>query len=312
MVNVKEVLTKYGYDKARDLILKQCLTLVEFHLETGLSTSKSRTSQRIYKEAFEFLNVVEIPYAQDTKPMRLFKTAFDSVNGRYWESEYLCEVLLDRLLNNTTKNKSENSVRLVISFPKHPRADPTSNQIKAHIVMWEIFNEQYVPENHWVVPVDGNYTNLNIENLVLLNKTQLKSDRNVGSNNPQFKHGMASRPKLGGWSLVSKNILNAENCKCAKCGSNKDLVVHHIINYHLFTEPIRAHDLNNLIVFCNSCHAKIHQNNLSIKALIEETQYSKLLELLETLKSQVPESLVEILQDVEKQLGLTDNQQPST
>lgn len=56
---------------------------------------------------------------------------------------------------------------------------------------------------------------------------------------------------------------------------------------------------------------KIHQNNISIKVLIGATQYEKLLELLETLKSQVPDTLVETYRDVEKQLGLTDNQQRS-
>ncbi len=34
--------------------------------------------------------------------------------------------------------------------------------------------------------------------------------------------------------------------------------------------------------------------------------------MLETLKSQVPDALMETYKDVEKQLGLTDNQQPST
>jgi hypothetical protein len=41
------------------------------------------------------------------------------------------------------------------------------------------------------------------------------------------------------------------------------------------------------------------------------TRYEKLLELLETLKSQVPDTLMETYKDVEKQLGLTDNQQLS-
>jgi hypothetical protein len=44
---------------------------------------------------------------------------------------------------------------------------------------------------------------------------------------------------------------------------------------------------------------------------ISEMKYKNLLELLESLKSQVPESLMETYKDVEKQLGLTDNQQPS-
>jgi outer membrane lipopolysaccharide assembly protein LptE/RlpB len=96
------------------------------------------------------------------------------------------------------------------------------------------------------------------------------------------------------------------------CTNSIDLVVHHIINYHLFAEFAIANSEQNLMTLCRSCHTKLHLNNTNIKAHIEETQYSKLLELLETLKSQVPESLMETYKDVEKQLGLTDNQQPST
>lgn len=88
--------------------------------------------------------------------------------------------------------------------------------------------------------------------------------------------------------------------------------VHHIISYHLFKNPVDAHNDTNLLVLCRQCHGKLHQNKINIKAHIEEIRYSKLLELLETLKSQVPDTLVETYKDVEKQLGLTDNQQPST
>ncbi len=52
-------------------------------------------------------------------------------------------------------------------------------------------------------------------------------------------------------------------------------------------------------------------NVIKLTPPILGTRYGKLLELLESLKSQVPESLMETYKDVEKQLGLTDNQQPS-
>ena len=61
-----------------------------------------------------------------------------------------------------------------------------------------------------------------------------------------------------------------------------------------------------------SCHGHIHQNNTQIVPHISVTKYKKLLELLESLKSQVPDALMETYKDVEKQLGLTDNQQLST
>lgn len=310
-VDVVKIIDNYGYDKARSLILDKCYTLVEFHKEVGLSTSSSRTSSRIYKEAFEYLNIKEIPYKEDIKPIRLFKTEFDKHEGRYWESEYIVEFLLEKM-KKPIVNRAGKSVRYVISFPKHPKADPTSNQIKAHIVLWELLNEMYVPEDCWVVPLDQDYTNLDHSNWVLRTSVEVKSSMFTGENNPSYEHGLAGRHKLGGWPKVSKEAIIRQPF-CTKCNcTNKPLVVHHIINYHLFKQPTDAHVPTNLMVLCQSCHASIHQQNINIKALIEATQYSKLLELLETLKSQVPDTLIEIYNDVEKQLGLTDNQQPST
>jgi cytochrome c553 len=62
---------------------------------------------------------------------------------------------------------------------------------------------------------------------------------------------------------------------------------------------------------CDSCHGKIHQYNTTIVPHISEMKYKNLLEMLESLKSQVSDTLMETYRDVEKQLGLTDNQQPS-
>lgn len=310
MVDVEKILNEYGLERARNLFLKEGFTLTQFHLETGLSTSLNRTSQRIYTEALKVLGIKEIPYKEDTQPVRKFKLEFDRVNGNYWESDFITEVLLAKL-DSPIINRAGTRERYVIGFPKHPKADAISNQIKAHIVLWELVNEQYVPDNHWVLPVDDDYTNLNISNWVLVNCVEYKSEKFSDKGNPMYKHGESGRHKLGGWPKVSKKALELHPW-CSKCSTNKGLIVHHIINYHLFNEPLEAHKEYNLLVLCQSCHAKIHLNNLNIKALIEETQYSKLLELLETLKSQVPESLIEIYKDVEKQLGLTDNQQPST
>ena len=40
---------------------------------------------------------------------------------------------------------------------------------------------------------------------------------------------------------------------CAKCFSNKSLIVHHL------DKNRRNNQLNNLIILCRSCHYKIHQ-----------------------------------------------------
>lgn len=308
--NIKQAIESYGKEKIKHKILCEGISQIEIHKELKLSTSDRRINAGVYTRIYSYLGIDNIPYASDTPNVRKFKLEFDKVNGNYWESEYIVDYLINKL-NNPISNISDGAKRYVISFPKHPKANSISNQIKAHIVLWELLNEQYVPEDCWVIPKDGNYTNLAVDNLILVNTSVYKSSRFFGENNPAFKHGLSLRPKLGGWSRISKEHLQNNNI-CKYCAAQSDLVVHHIINYHLFNDPIKANIEYNLLTLCRSCHTKLHAYNTNIKALIEATQYSKLLELLETLKSQVPDSRKEILLDVEKQLGLTDNQQPST
>jgi hypothetical protein len=309
--NVKKHIDTYGIDNVKNLIYTEGLTQIQLHQAIGISKSNSRLSSTVYKRIYDYLGIKELPYSDDKQEIRKFKLEFDRVHGNYWESEYISEYLMIKL-QQPIINIAENIKRYVIGFTKHPKADPTSNQIKAHIVQWELINEQYVPEDCWVLPLDNDYTNLDISNWILVNTRMLKHFRFAGANNPAYKHGLALRPKQGGWSQISKKWL-VLNPKCGVCGTDKDLVVHHIINYHLFTDNFtEANKEINLLTLCRECHGSIHGFNTNIKAHIEETRYSKLLELLETLKSQVPDTLIEIYRDVEKQLGLTDNQQPST
>jgi hypothetical protein len=309
--NVKHHIDIYGIENVKDLIYNEGLTQIQLHQAIGLSASNSRLNSAVYKRIYAYLGIPGLPYSEDKQEIRKFKLEFDKVEGNYWESEYISEYLILKL-QHPTLNIAEGSKRYVINFPKHPKANPTSNQIKAHIVQWELVNEQYVPEDCWVVPIDNDYTNLDLSNWVLVNTRIFKHNKFVGANNPAYKHGLALRPKQGGWSQLSKKWLNT-NPTCKICNATRDLVVHHIINYHLFTGNFtEANKEVNLLTLCRGCHTSLHAFNTSIKAHIEETQYSKLLELLETLKSQVPDTLIEIYRDVEKQLGLTDNQQPST
>lgn len=308
--NVKDAIDKYGYEKIRRFILEECPTQTDIHKELGLSTNSSRLVSSVYKEIYNILGIDEIPYKKDPPRMRKFKLEQDRVLGKYWESEYIVEYLLDKL-QHPIVNMSGAVKRLVISCPRHPKADPTSNQIKAHIITWEICNNMFVPENHWVVPLDGDYTNLDISNLELRTAISVQSENATGVNNSMYFHGLSGRHKHGGWGKISNQKLAKQSwCSICKCDKSAK-AVHHIVNYHLFSTPTDAHVDYNLLVLCQSCHASLHLNNTNIKAHIEATQYSKLLELLETLKSQVPDTLIEIYRDVEKQLGLTDNQQPS-
>lgn len=88
-----------------------------------------------------------------------------------------------------------------------------------------------------------------------------------------------------GWSNISKNFRKINNfcneCKCKDCR----LTVHHIINHNLFKNTeYDPHDVNNLMTLCCKCHTLVHNKKIIIEGHIEETQYRKLIELLETLR----------------------------
>lgn len=310
--NIEKVVEAYGgKQKVLDYIFTEGPTQVELHKELRLSSSDKRLNRDVYTRLFNYLGIPGMPYPNLKPEQKKFFLALDKFMPEYWNSSYIVEFLLKRL-NSPIFNTAEGKIRTVIAFPRHPKANISSNQIKGHIIAWELYNKQYVPDNHWVIPIDGDYLNLSEDNLTLVNTTKYKSTRFEGVGNPSYKNGGSLRPKLGGWSTISKAVRLEDEC-CLKCKSSDDLVVHHIINYLLFSNPIDAHQRVNLITLCRSCHTLVHNHKLSIKQdLIAEMRYSKLLELLETLKSQVPDTLMETYKDVEKQLGLTDNQQPST
>ena len=309
--HIEQIVDSFGKDKLLDLIFTEGIGQVEMHQVLGISKSTSRISAAVYKRIYNYIGIKELPYKLLRKEDKKFQLALDKYMPNYWESNYLVTELLDRL-SNPSLNIAEDRFRCVISFPRHPKSNLTSKQIKAHIVAWELYNRQYVPDNHWVVPKDGDYLNLEEDNLVLVNTTEYKSNHFKGTGNPAYLHGKYAKPRLGGWSVISKNkILQDKACRI--CKSDNMLIVHHIISYHLFNKPLEANQDINLITLCRHCHGCVHGKSLSIKqVLISEMRYSKLIELLETLKSQVPDSLMETYRDVEKQLGLTDNQQPST
>ena len=309
--HIDKLVESFGKEKLLDLIFTEGINQVDIHQLLGISSSPNRISSGVYKRIYEYLGIKELPYKLLKKEDKKFRLALDKYMPNYWESSYLVYELLNRL-STPTLNVSDGSYRGVISFPTHPKANETSKQIKAHIVAWELYNKCYVPDNHWVVPIDSDYLNLEEDNLIVVNATEYKSNQFKGAKNPAYLHGKYARPRLGGWPLISKNKILHDK-KCSICGSTDMLVVHHIISYHLFNNPINAHEDINLITLCRHCHGCVHGKSISIdKVLISEMRYSKLLELLETLKSQVPDTLMETYKDVEKQLGLTDNQQPST
>lgn len=298
-----------GQERLRHLVEKEGYTYSELREVLGIPGACNTTIKKILNSCN-----IEIPYPQTKRETRLWLIRWDCLDDekRYWEDRYLVKVLHTKL-KSPVLNTAGDSKRYVVSARNHPRAS-SANQVKAHIILWEIKNKQYLPDGMELEPIDGNFTNLKLSNFKLRKIRDRLSSTISGEKNPGYIDGTSTKSLRysRGWVKISTN-LKKDIGICESCGEeDSTLTCHHIINYRLFDEEDnRVHCKENLLVLCNSCHGKVHLHALDIRPHISETRYEKLLELLESLKSQVPESKVEILLDVEKQLGLTDNQQPS-
>lgn len=69
--------------------------------------------------------------------------------------------------------------------------------------------------------------------------------RNAGRDSPSYLR-------------VRKEALKRDKFKCKKCGSKKNLQVHHIKNWACY--PTLREELDNLITLCKRCHLKINRS----------------------------------------------------
>ena len=205
----------------------------------------------------------------------------------WWEHKELSNAILYKLKNQLVINyPEENGIngRYVINIHGHPRSSSV-NQVKAHIILWEYYNKKLFPKNYVLVPNDGNFLNLNIDNFKIMSNEDYRSIVASGKRNHFYTTGSTQGICYkGGWKAISKKFRQSHN-KCLICGeSNKYLlVVHHIISYYLFDKPKDAHFEDNLVCLCNTCHAKLHSKSIKLLGFLPEKVKLNLLELLGTL-----------------------------
>ena len=309
MYNIEKIVEEAG-GKAyiKTLIEEQGYSYSDIQKVLNINT----TSRVTCKKFIDYCESV-IPFPKvSNKDSRKWMIRWSKNGTAYWQDDYLVEQIYEKL-NNPILNKTGTSKRYNISMWGHPDSNKDSYQIRAHQIIWELNNECFLPDGYEVYPIDGNFLNLDFDNFNSRTTLERKSFYSSGERNHFYTGSARYINYTRGWNRISKEYRSLVNNTCEICLTNHSLNTHHIISYWLFTdEDKRVHSFDNLLCVCDSCHGHIHQNNTQIVPHISVTKYKKLLELLESLKSQVPDALMETYKDVEKQLGLTDNQQLST
>lgn len=113
-----------------------------------------------------------------------------------------------------------------------------------------------------------------IEKLKKKRETKIQNSRRINkSRNPLNelkKIGFKSKKKLSKedkskryrayllskeWKEIREIILERDGYRCSKCGSERNLEIHHLNYKHIFFEKFFQEDL---ITLCEKCHKKIH------------------------------------------------------
>lgn len=305
-----EIIAKIGgKSKVKYLVEEEAYTYSMLLEVLGMSQGTSRT---ITKKLIEYCNTV-VPFPKTSNHLsRKWMVYWLKYGVSYWDNSFLVDQIFDKL-TNPILNITGSTKRYHISMWGHPNANKDSYQVKAHQIVWELNNECFLPEGSEIEAIDRNFLNLDIANLRVRTRVDRLSFYSSGERNYFYTGTPRYTNYSRGWSRLSKAYRDKVGC-CEVCNTKSArLNAHHLISYWLFPDnDTRVHSEHNLLCVCDSCHANIHQHNTKIVPHISVTKYTKLLELLESLKSQVPDTLMETYKDVEKQLGLTDNQQLST
>lgn len=70
-------------------------------------------------------------------------------------------------------------------------------------------------------------------------------------------HDHEPSDKYGGvWQKRRQEVIEQKGSLCQGCGSSENIQVHHITPVRKFADPQEAHDIENLVPLCSSCHTR--------------------------------------------------------
>lgn len=80
------------------------------------------------------------------------------------------------------------------------------------------------------------------------------------------------------WKNIRKKVYVRDNFKCQCCGSNRNILAHHIIPYRIS----KNNNISNLITLCNECHPKIEHKT---STLLENNENINITEIINDFKT---------------------------
>lgn len=104
-------------------------------------------------------------------------------------------------------------------------------------------------------------------------QAKILSEKYKGFNNPNFSNGQSEKTfyTTSEWRKVKQFF---KNSKCAKCGSNENIHLHHIISAVFLTESEKFN--NDLIIpLCSNHHKELHHLQIDIELLPDLYQQYK-------------------------------------
>ena len=84
------------------------------------------------------------------------------------------------------------------------------------------------------------------------------------------------------WKAKRQMVLERDNFRCRKCGTGKNLDVHHITYEHLGNEP-----LDDLVTLCRCCHEEVHESDINKTKKEQELQELSVYQLLKKASEKI-------------------------
>lgn len=112
-------------------------------------------------------------------------------------------------------------------------------------------NMNNITEYHWLK------NRPDYERIIAINAKK-KRRKKLKKNNKSLKAYLSYDNQLSHplWLKKREHILNKKGRKCSKCGSSKNLQVHHL--KYVWGRMAWEYKDKDLIVLCDSCHERIH------------------------------------------------------